>query len=1047
MSKIQIALAILVFVLLFFPQTGCSRQRYRQQADRDANELIGTVARDQRWQLTDYSLQPNPHSRFFNPYNPDCEPMPPDDATAHRYMHYVDGKRNGNWDEKGRTNFVENPYWQQYLPKNEEGYVSLDRENAFLLAQTHSPEYQNALENLYLSALNVSFERFQFDTQFYGGSSMFYSSDGSVRDSTWKNTNRVGFQKTMATGAQATVDLANTITWQLAGPDTQAYNTILSTTFLQPFLREGGREYVLESLTRSERNLLANVRQMAFYRQGFYKTVVFGGNNVGVPSANGSPNSSSSGTNLTGGYISLLASQVRISNLQNNVISKRNSEKQFISLFEAGRVREYMQVEQARASYLESQSQLMSQVNGYNSSVEQFVASKIGLPPDLKVRIEDPLLKQFEIMSPELTVIQSDLETYFAVVRDIKQQIPDTAIDGLSLICDQLDIEIANVYADIEKLEAKMPERISDIRFLEQQTEQFEGYIDPASFSEGTFVDRVSHLRKEVPKLERDLRITARLINSVRKVPRDDLTRMLSAGRMTPDGMESLIAMQMQNILLATSMPADINERTLTDAQKDPYRYFMTQVFRKLTGDVRQLSLEQARARLDAISMTPIDITPETAIKVAAQYRLDWMNARAELVNNWRDIEIKANELSSYLNLRLDGEIGSRTSKPLALDRRNGKISVGVEWDSPLTRLAERNGYRTAQINYQRARRDYYNFVDGVNKTLRDSLRNIDNVQFDFEVQRRAVLVAISRVHLAQLAMEKPPEVGQTSESMSNTLARDLVEALNSLLDAQNKFMAIWTDHYGMRAALCLDLGIMQLDENGAWVDPGSVRETDYNQLVANHDGETMGLTLPNAPTLPGGNVAGVIESDHADVLIFPSELQQAPPVPTLFDPTEALPPNMMSQEAQPQGTALQETALQETAPPARMKMTPVETQNAFEVDENSAPVPPNRALPNATTNSSDAEESGTDKPVPQRRVPPTNVLQHLGAEGPQRLPQIEEGNLPHVTQNETLPAIHYNSRPIINHAVQTSAETSQDDSPKIISVSTSSLRAQTLTQ
>jgi outer membrane protein TolC len=184
--------------------------------------------------------------------------------------------------------------------------------------------------------------------------------------------------------------------------------------------------------------------------------------------------------------------------------------------------------------------------------------------------------------------------------------------------------------------------------------------------------------------------------------------------------------------------------------------------------------------------MTPIDITPETAIKVASQYRLDWMNARADLVNSWRDIEIAANQLQSVLSFSVDGTLGTDANNPVAFDRRNGKISVGVEWDAPMTRLVERNVYRTAQINYQRARRDYYNYVDGVNRSLRDALRNIDNVQFDFEVQRRSVFVAISRVHLAQLAMEKPPEPGQTSESMSNTLARDLVEALNSLQNASH---------------------------------------------------------------------------------------------------------------------------------------------------------------------------------------------------------------------------------------------------------------------
>ena len=1007
----QIVFLILFSVTIFFPFMGCNRQRYRHQADSEVNELLSAVARDKRWELVDYGLHPSQHSRFFDPHNPDCEPMPPDDTTVHRYMHQVNGKMNGNWDENGHTNFVENPHWQQYLPFNEAGYVTLDKETAFQLAQTHSPDYQTALENLYLSALAVSFQRFQFDTQFYGGSSMFYSSNGAVRDSTWQNSNWVGFNKKLATGGDAMIELANSITWQVAGPDTQSYNTILSASFLQPFLRNGGREYVLENLTRSERNLLANVRQMAYYRQGFYKTVLFGGNNVAMPSASGSPTPSGGGSNLSGGYISLLASQVRIANQKNNVTSKRDSERQVNALFEAGRVREYIQVETARASYLDSQSQLMSQVNSYNSAVEQFVTSRLGLPPDLNVQIKDPLLKEFEIMSPELTAIQEGLETHYLVVRDNVQQIPDTLIDGLYYLCDQLKAEVANVYADVDKLESKMPERISNIRFLEQQTEQFEGYVDPASFSEEAFIKRVAKLRQDIPELESDLRMTIRLIENVRKINRNDLVKMLGEGQTNPDVMECLVALRMHTVLNSTKkVPGygelrenrdDTDSLTLPEAQKDPYRYFLAQIMRKLTGDVRLLSLEQARARLDAISMTPIDITPETAIKVASQYRLDWMNARADLVNNWRDIEIAANQLQSVLNFRVNGELGTRTNNPVAFDSRNGRISVGVEWDAPLTRLMERNAYRTAQINYQRSRRNYYNFVDGVNRTLRDSLRNIDNVQFDFEVQRRSVLVAISRVHLAQLAMEKPPEVGQTSESMSNTLARDLVEALNSLLSAQNQFMTIWVDHYGLRSALCLDLGIMQLDENGIWLDPGSVREADYNQLVTRDYGD-RGMTIPAAPTLPVGMMPQLtLDASEVDGLIYPQELRLAPPAPKALLPGEMSPPSVTPQGMPaPQTVPIRMSPSQMLSPSAEMTETNADSAPTLSLPETPSVVAPPAPKPSTYPESSDDQSipilpeavyETTQNPIPQRRLPPAALRNALGVESVHQLPTVEE--------------------------------------------------------
>ncbi|MDR1383208.1 MAG: hypothetical protein LBJ67_05090 [Planctomycetaceae bacterium] len=874
LSKMSMILLIFCSVSIFLSIFGCSRQRYRQQADCEVSELIGTVGRNKKWELTDYSVQPSPQSRFFDSHNPDCEPMPTDDATAHRYMHYVDGKLNGDWDARGKTNFVENPFWQQYLPMDENGVVRLDKETAFRLAQVHSPEYQTALENLYLSALNVSSERFAFDTQFYGGNSLFYSSNGAVRDSTLRNKNWIGFEKKMATGGQAVIDLANTLTWQLAGPDTQSYNTLLTASFLQPFLRNGGREYVLENLTRSERNLLANVRQMAFYRQSFYRNIVFGGNSVGTPTISGTPNSRSTGSGTNGGYISLLASQVRIANQQRNVVSNRDSEKQITALFEAGRVRQYIQVEQTRASYLQSQSRLITQTNSYNSSVEQFVSAKIGLPPDLKVKIEDPLLQQFEIISPSITAIQDDVEKHFAIVRDKKQPIPDSLLNDLYPSCEKLKIEIQNVYDDVAKLESKIPERIANIHFLTHETKRFDGYIDPASFSEEAFLRRVTSLRQSIPDIEKRLRAISRLIDDLRKIKQEDVTAMLQSGRLTPESTESLLTLGMRNILEATKtqnneMPTDddIREQNSTllsqdnnEIQNDAYRSLLIPILTKLTSDIRNLSLNQAQARLDAITMTPIDVTPETALKVASQHRLDWMNARAELVNKWRDIEIAANQLESDLSFSVDGNIGTTTKNPVDFSRKNASLNVGVQWDAPLDRLVERNAYRKAQIDYQQARRNYYTFVDDVNGTLRETLRNIEEVQFDFEVQRRAVLVAISRVHLAQLSMEEPPAIGQTSETMSNSLARDLVEALNQLLDVQNQFMEIWVNHYGLRSALSLDLGVMQLDDNGVWLDPGSIREADYNSAAENVAGNfNTPYALPDAPTLsPNGGSLGL---------------------------------------------------------------------------------------------------------------------------------------------------------------------------------------------
>ncbi len=66
---------------------------------------------------------------------------------------------------------------------------------------------------------------------------------------------------------------------------------------MQPLLRNGGRAYVLETLTITERALLSNLRAFQFYRQGFYTNVVVGSGNVSGATRSGG---FFGGTGLTG---------------------------------------------------------------------------------------------------------------------------------------------------------------------------------------------------------------------------------------------------------------------------------------------------------------------------------------------------------------------------------------------------------------------------------------------------------------------------------------------------------------------------------------------------------------------------------------------------------------------------------------------------------------------------------------------------------------------------------------------------------------------------
>ena len=254
----------------------------------------------------------------------------------------------------------------------------------------------------------------------------------------------------------------------------------------------------------------------------------------------------------------------------------------------------------------------------------------------------------------------------------------------------------------------------------------------------------------------------------------------------------------------------------------DPLRQRLAEIVEQLSDLMLQLSLIQAAARLDTVPLTWVDLSSEEAFRIARANRPDWMNARASLVDTWRQIEVTANDLMAGVTVTFSGDINTVDNNPVKFRGSTGQLRAQLQFDAPLTRLAERNVYRTAQITYEQARRQYYAFEDLVNEVLRSELRDIRVSQLDFELRRAAVLVAIIQLDLTRLSLLRPPRPGETSQ-LGATTARDLLQASSALLSAQNAFLTAWLNYEVQRMNLDFDLGTMRLDDKGMWIDPGPV--------------------------------------------------------------------------------------------------------------------------------------------------------------------------------------------------------------------------------
>ncbi|MEN0111209.1 MAG: TolC family protein, partial [Planctomycetota bacterium] len=798
---------------------GCSPRRARLAADRDAYHLIDQKTGVSEGDVGRYRIGVRPESRMHDPSDPDCPPMPPDDPKSHRYLECVDGKRGAKrWREAPRTPFVENPGWRATLPLDAEGRLVLDTAAAVRLGLVNDPDFQQELEELYLSALDVSFERFRFDTQLFGGVGVDAVAEGRDRTGTGDSSselfvspssrtlgpttpNRWRLQRLTATGGEMVVGLANSLVWQFAGPNDYSGATLLDFSIVQPLLRGGGRVRVMERLTVAERTLLANVRAMERFRREYYLNVTTGRFPGGGPQRRGGilggaglanfagvglrigggggggggfGGGGGAGAAAAGGYLGLLQTQQVLANQRSNVADLRESTRQLEASYDAGRIDRF-QVDLARQALFNAQSQLLRAEADYETTLDNFKVD-LGLPPDLELLVSDPVLERFNLRGGDLTDLQNraaaaalariDAEVAPAVEPEV---LPEPVAEEVPVAGDTAALEqllagaieqLAVVERDVAALVRVAPARRGHLREIGARREVRDTRIDPAIFDADRFDERVAGVQRD-----------------------------LGAWR-----------------------------SRLADLEADAEGEESERLEGRLSSLLLELSILQARARLDAIDLRPTELTPAEALEIARVNRRDWANARASLVDAWRLIAFNANDLRSGVDLVFSGDVSNVGQNPFDLRASNGRLRVGVEFDSPTSRLAERNVYRQSLIEYQQARRSYYRFVDRVHQGLRNTLRQVRLNEINLELRREAVFVAIAQVDLTQLRLSEPPKPGET-EQFNNTTARDLVQALGDLLQAQNDLLSVWVNNRVQRLGLELDLGVMLVDSEGLRVE------------------------------------------------------------------------------------------------------------------------------------------------------------------------------------------------------------------------------------
>ena len=211
----------------------------------------------------------------------------------------------------------------------------------------------------------------------------------------------------------------------------------------------------------------------------------------------------------------------------------------------------------------------------------------------------------------------------------------------------------------------------------------------------------------------------------------------------------------------------------------------------KVTLDDRTLDeLEQA-------GLVPAPLNPVTAYRFAAEKQLQVLNAIDRFEDSKRKVRVTADQLRT--DLKLTGSASWQSEGPTdytRFDPNKVTAEAGLELNLPIDRLQERNSYRTALVSFESELRAFTLTLDTLKESIHKGLRTLEQQRQNYDIQKNALELANRRVTSATMLLE----AGRAE-------VRDLVDAQDAQISAQNAVTTALVDYQQSRLQLLLDIG------------------------------------------------------------------------------------------------------------------------------------------------------------------------------------------------------------------------------------------------
>jgi outer membrane protein TolC len=903
------SLCVAASVAVVLSLSGCTRNFFRKRADEEVDAVLVEKDKYPAWKIDQFHVYPDPRARFADPTNPDRPPMPPDDPAAYDlspnpqrpgkagvaavkgegYLHLL-----SYWDEQNRAEAAEQkkeaakdkPAGSYGSSSFGQGQgVTRDAETNALVTTSltakpapgerppylinlpqsvelgvfNSREYQDAREDVYLTALPVTLQRFAFAAQFFAAGEAVRQWTGSdtvgpeAGHNTWSLNSNVGFSKLFSTGALLLFNFANQTVINLSGPGRfTASQSTINLDLIQPFLQGGGKAVTLEPLTQAERNLVYEIRNYARFRKEFYVAVAGGGGGSitgsafqptgvvgnatfqpgqGVTGSSGIVPGVIPGVPITGnpglqvtpggsgnvslqtaiaapvsGYLTTLlqAAQIRVDIY--NIEKLQGFLRLARALQEGGDISQ-LQTDQFEQQVLNRRSSLLTDQQQYLQALDQFKL-QLGLPTNLPLEQDDsdfrPINQQFQRYEDLFNSFKatSDAPLRFASL----EAVPRVRGEMLKLFTTSEIVQGTRFAKDIEA-NWRAWQRLSD-----------------------------DDLRKQLARYGEERR---RLLD--KKAALESKEQELSpaeASRLDEVEFEIVLGEFERELREYDSRPWARNPDAegRRRQQQAAYRYVVNNFILVLTrarnervAQLRNQWPDLRKVCVNGMDLLKADLDDALAavVQVGLTNRLDLMNVRANVVDAWRQLAVFANALLAPLTVQysLSSSTPAAANQPFDFNTNRTQQQLILNTQLPLVRKSERNRYRASLIGYQRTRRILQRAEDQVMFDVRSELRLLRQQADLYAIQKRQLELSYMTVENALDTFLAPPApaaaggAGVDTATRAASLTTQLINAQTQLYQAQTAMTTIWITYLNTRLQLYRDMELMQLDERGSWID------------------------------------------------------------------------------------------------------------------------------------------------------------------------------------------------------------------------------------